>query len=204
MTSIHLKKKKNSNWLEIVSKKVKSLLAAFNGLVETTHNYPRPPDPFKCCPSSKSKSIDHRWKIAIAQCASRGASCNCSLQVRQSIRTHSTSLLNQVPGIPCQQNLLEWKECLFSVFYKFRQRRFRDGHKFHPSPAEPGTRDEKRVFFDRSNPRWVAVILNSLTPLRPHGLFTSPTRIFHWATDTLLMSQVPGYRLNLSEKSRFF
>ena len=149
MTSIHLKKKKNSNWLEIVSKKVKSLLAAFNGLVETTHNYPRPPDPFKCCPSSKSKSIDHRWKFAIAQCASRGASCNCSLQVRQSTRTHSTSLLNQVPGILCQQNLLpnRWNEK--SIFYKFRQRRFRDGHKFHPSPAEPGTGDEKRVFFDR-------------------------------------------------------
>lgn len=44
---------------------------------------------------------------------------------------------------------MEWKECFFSLFYKFRQRRFRDGHKFHPSPAEPGTGDEKRVFFDR-------------------------------------------------------
>ena len=156
MTSIHLKKKKNSNWLEIVSKKVKSLLAAFNGLVETTHNYPRPPDPFKCCPSSKSKSIDHRWKIAIAQCASRGASCNCSLQVRQSIRTHSTSLLNQVPGILCQQNLLpnRWNEkSVFLVFFTSSDKGdFETDTNSTPVPAEPGTGDEKRVFlvfFDR-------------------------------------------------------
>lgn len=147
-------KKKNSNWLEIVSKKVKSLLAAFNGLVETTHNYPRPPDPFKYCPSSKSKSVDHRWKIAIAQCARLSWRL---MQLFITSPTKHTDTFHQPaePGTGYTMSAepsakpVEWKECFFSLFYKFRQRRFRDGHKFHPSPAEPGTGDEKRVFFDR-------------------------------------------------------